>query len=160
MAAHGPGSQGDLNSQPSPAQMLGDFRKVIYSLCQWGVCGALAGLRIQRDSVCEAPVHEAWHTGGLRKHPLWAAPLEGSGMSESEVPQSQSIVFAAKPPTLLHRAGSSTAHPQPRCWGAGGQQPWKCSSFTVPQQGLCFPPLAQALSPLRSPELKGTRCLH
>lgn len=151
MAAHGPGSQGDLNSQSSPAQMLGDFRKVIYSLCQWGVCSALAGLRIQRDSVCEAPVHEAWHTGGLRKHPLWAAPLEGRGMSESEVPQSQSIVFAAKPPTLLHRAGSSTAHPQPRCWGAGGAAALEMLKLYSPPAGPVFSSTSSGPQPSEKP---------
>ena len=55
---------------------------------------------------------------------------------------------AAQPPAQVVGPGRG---------GGGQQQPWKCASFTVPQQGLCSPPLAQALGPPRSPELKGNQ---
>ena len=157
VAAHGSWSQGDV-SQPSSAQMLSIFRKLTDSVHGERAAPG-AALKTGRDSECEAPLHKAWRIVSLQQTPLRATPAEGHGVSESEVPQNQAIVFPTKPPTLLHTMGSSTA-PSPgaevRVW-VRQQQPRKCSSFTVPQQALCSPPLAQALSPLRSPELKGTR---
>lgn len=157
VAARGSWSQGDV-SQPSSAQMLSNFRKITDSVD--GECASHgAGLKTGRDSECEAPLQKAWHIVSLQQTPLWATPAEGHGVSESEVQQNQAVVFPTKFPTLLHRMGGSTV-PSPGVEvrvRVRQQQPWKCSSFTVPQQALCSPPLAQALSPLRSSELKGTR---
>lgn len=83
--------------------------------------------------------------------PLIGCPPKGQGTSESEAPQSQAIVFPTQLPTLLPWIGSSRApSPGGRAGagrgGGGQQQPWKYVSFTVPQQDLCSPPLAQPLA--------------
>lgn len=129
------------------------------SAVQW------AALRIQRESVSEAPPHKAWHTVGLQQMPSVGYPnlraRECLNLRSHRIRLLLSFL-QSHPPSFT---GQGAAQPPAQLLEWGWGEVWPAAALEMlklysPQQGLWSPPLAQALGPSKSLELKGTRCLH